>query len=158
TRYLSFDGGFFGLDDGSSCFFLGGGDGVEGVGGSVGGYVRCFDPRSPPQRPGGRQDCFYVVSQGPRIGGAPHLCLTPALRRHPEHDREGRQNCSELATEEPLEGDAHHSSLTSLSPASTSLWLERPSAFTMRPSARKRMRSAMVAAVASCVTMTVVWP
>ena len=46
----------------------------------------------------------------------------------------------------------------SRSASSTSAGVERPSSFTMRPSARNRMRSAIAAAFASWVTMIVVWP
>ena len=42
--------------------------------------------------------------------------------------------------------------------SSTSLWLASFNSRTISPSARKRMRSAITAARASCVTITVVWP
>src|SRR5206468_4605048 len=78
--------------------------------------------------------------------------------RHAQHDRERRQRGPELASEQPLERDADHLVVTSSSASRISCVVEGPSSLTIRPSARNRIRSAIVAAWASWVTMTVVWP
>ena len=80
-----------------------------------------------------------------------------ADHRDAEHDRDRGQRRAQLAAEQSLERDsdheprrAHHfEHLRRLAPVSSC---------TISPSARKRMRSAIAAARASCVTITVVWP
>ena len=54
--------------------------------------------------------------------------------------------------------DADHDRLTSSIALRMSWAAARWSSFTMHPSARNRTRSAIAAAFASCVTITVVWP
>src|SRR5207237_1241720 len=81
-----------------------------------------------------------------------------ADHRDAEHDRERRQRRAELPPGEALQGDAGHSALSSFITASTSAGSERGRSRTIRPSARKRTRSAIAAARGSWVTMTVVWP
>ena len=65
---------------------------------------------------------------------------------------------AQLAAEQALECDRDHFCVTSRSASMTSDELDGPSSRTTWPSARKRMRSAIAAAFASCVTMIVVWP
>jgi hypothetical protein len=65
---------------------------------------------------------------------------------------------TKLAAEQSLEGDADHLPLTSSIASRISRAVEGPRSLTIKPSARKRMRSAIAAAGASWVTMTVVWP
>ena len=81
-----------------------------------------------------------------------------ADHRDAEDDRDRRQRGAELAREQAAEGDAPHRSATSLRASRISVCDERPSSLTITPSARKRTRSAIVAARGSCVTITVVWP
>ena len=81
-----------------------------------------------------------------------------ADHRDAEHDRERRQNRAELAAEQSFEGDADHRVVTSWSVSRISCEVDGPRSLTIRPSARKRMRSAIAAACASWVTITVVWP
>src|SRR5262249_25643086 len=81
-----------------------------------------------------------------------------ADHRDAEHDRERGQRRPELAAEKALERDGDHRALTSSIAATTWPADEGPSSLTISPSARKRMRSAIAAACASCVTITVVWP
>ena len=86
--------------------------------------------------------------------------------RDAEHDRDRRQRRPQLAPEQARECDAHHERMPPLSPVTRcgSSWRgspparSAPSSSAIRPSARKRMRSAIAAAAASWVTITVVWP
>ena len=87
---------------------------------------------------------------GERVGPADH--------GDAEDDRQRGQRGAQLAAREAPERDPDHRALTSSIAASTSCALERPRSRTMRPSARKTMRSAIAAALGSCVTITVVWP
>ena len=82
-----------------------------------------------------------------------------ADHRDAEHDRERRQRRAELAAEQSLEGDADHRTRHLLQRLEDLVGVvDGPRSLTIRPSARKRMRSAIAAACASWVTMTVVWP
>ena len=83
------------------------------------------------------------------VGAADH--------RDAEHDRDRSEDGSQLAAEQALQCDEGHE-LRLLITVSTSSVLAPVSSLTMRPSAMKRMRSAITAARASCVTMTIVWP
>src|SRR5438105_1089151 len=90
-----------------------------------------------------------------RING---ICQHVCSRNHgyAQDNGDHGQDSAELAAEESAEGDASHprpfitSRISSIDPAAWSR--------TMRPSPRKTTRSAAEAAVASCVTMTIVWP
>ena len=75
-----------------------------------------------------------------------------------EDDRERRQRGPQLPSEQPFQRDADHRTVTASSASRISCVVEGPRSLTIRPSARNRMRSAIAAACASCVTMTVVWP
>ena len=86
------------------------------------------------------------------------LALTMALPGTRVRRRDGELRGAQLAAEQAFEGDARHRFATSRRASSTSVALERPSSRTTRPSARNRMRSAIAAALASWVTMIVVWP
>src|ERR1700754_1244200 len=78
--------------------------------------------------------------------------------RHADDDREGGQQCAELAARESLQRDGDHRPPTSSS-VSRILWaVDGPRSRTMSPSARNSTRSAIAAACASWVTITVVWP
>ena len=77
--------------------------------------------------------------------------------RDAEDDRDRGQCCAQLAPRHASQRDADHE-LSEFITASTSCWLAPRSSFTIRPSSRKRIRSAIEAARASCVTITVVWP
>ena len=81
-----------------------------------------------------------------------------ADHRDAEHDRERRQHRTELAPEQSFESDADHRLVTSSSVSRISGEVDGPRSLTIRPSARNRMRSAIAAACASWVTITVVWP
>jgi hypothetical protein len=103
-------------------------------------------------RVGVREDRVEALRDRVRedVGAADH--------RDAEHDRQRGERGTELASGQPLEGDGDHRPLTS-SIASRIWWaLARPSSFTTWPSARNRIRSAIAAAFASWVTITVVWP
>src|SRR5207244_11152696 len=79
--------------------------------------------------------------------------------RDAEHDREGAEGRPQLAAGQALERDARHQALTSSIAASTSACPKAPwMSPTTRPSSRKTTRSAIAAAWASCVTISVVWP
>src|SRR4029450_13937013 len=80
-----------------------------------------------------------------------------AHHRHAEDDCQRRQERAELPPREPAERDADHVSESSLTVSRMCSSSARPRSRTMSPSARKRTRSAIVAAFASCVTMTIVW-
>src|SRR5204863_431643 len=77
---------------------------------------------------------------------------------HPgaEHDRERGEDGAGLAAEQSFERDGNHRPLTSCMAASTSAAVEPRTSLTIWPSARKRIRSASAAALASWVTITVV--
>src|SRR5439155_8317034 len=77
--------------------------------------------------------------------------------RDAEHDREGRQRRAKLAPEQALECEAGHAEMRFIAARMAAESL-RASWSTIRPSARKKIRSAIEAAPASCVTITVVWP
>ena len=81
-----------------------------------------------------------------------------ADHRDAEDDRERRQRGPELPAEQALERDADHRTVTSSSVSRISCVVERPRSLTTAPSARNRTRSAIAAAWASWVTMTVVCP
>src|SRR5437762_7669229 len=81
-----------------------------------------------------------------------------AHHRDAEHDRQRRQHRANAAGEQPLESDAGHCPATSWIASITCAWEGRASDLAISPSARKSTRSAIVAATASCVTITVVWP
>src|SRR4029079_14676728 len=106
------------------------------------------------------------VGVGRRLGGQITEGLLQRVREHEragyhrdaDDDGEGGQQGAELAGREALEGNADHRPLTRSSVARMSWAVEAPRSSTMWPSARNRMRSAIAAACASCVTMTVVWP
>ena len=100
----------------------------------------------------GREDVVERLVDRVRedVGAADH--------RDAEHDRESREDRAQLPAREALESDLDHRPTSSFIAVSTSAAVERPRSLTMRPSARKRMRSAMAAARASCVTIRVVWP
>src|SRR3954454_1366857 len=75
-----------------------------------------------------------------------------------QHDRERSEGGAGLAAEQSFEGDGDHRPLTSCIAASTSAAVDPRTSLTISPSARKRIRSASAAALASWVTITVVWP
>src|SRR5439155_23705688 len=75
-----------------------------------------------------------------------------------EHDRERGEDGAGLAAEQSFERDGNHRPLTCCMAASTSAAVEPRTSLTIWPSARKRIRSASAAALASWVTITVVWP
>src|SRR5438046_841792 len=75
-----------------------------------------------------------------------------------EHDRERGEDGAGLAAEQSFERDGNHRALTSCMAASTSAAVEPRTSLTIWPSARKRIRSASAAALASWVPITVVWP
>ena len=81
-----------------------------------------------------------------------------ADHRDAEHDRERGERRAELAAEQAFEGDLDHRAVTASSASRISWADDGPRSLTIRPSARKRMRSAIAAAWASWVTITVVWP
>src|SRR6266508_6063685 len=105
----------------------------------VGVFVRLVDDRREGSRDRVRED----------------ICA--ADHRDAEHDRKRRQNRAELAPQQPFECDADHLDSSSMT-WSTSWASDGPRSLTIWPSARKRMRSAIAAARASWVTITVVWP
>ena len=80
-----------------------------------------------------------------------------ADHRDAEHDRDRRQRGAKLPTEQALQRELGHVS-SSLIALRISSWLDFARSRTTRPSARKRTRSAIVAARGSCVTITIVWP
>src|SRR3954471_4341359 len=81
-----------------------------------------------------------------------------ADHRDAQHDGQRGEQRAGLAAQEALDRDAGHHPVTSSS-VSRIVWAEDGArSLTMLPSARKRMRSAIAAACASCVTITVVWP
>src|SRR3989304_1040013 len=67
-----------------------------------------------------------------------------------EDDRKGREGGAELAPREALQRDANHLGASSFIAASTSEAVAFPMSLTISPSARKRMRSAIAEARASC--------
>ena len=83
-----------------------------------------------------------------------------ADHRDAEHDRDRRQRRPQLAAQQALERERRSRSRRARSiVARISCCARRGRGrWTIRPSARKRMRSAIAAARASCVTITVVWP
>src|SRR5580765_5899626 len=86
---------------------------------------------------------------GQDVGTADH--------RDAEDDRERSQDGAELSSEQSLDGYADHRESSSMT-AMTSLASDGPTSLTIFPSARNRILSAIAAARASCVTITVVWP
>ena len=70
----------------------------------------------------------------------------PAHHCDAEDDRDRSESRAELACGEAAKRDASHCSVNALSASRISDCDEGPSSFTIRPSARKRMRSAIVAA------------
>src|SRR2546423_7532798 len=95
------------------------------------------------------KDCFErrLDRVGEDISSADH--------RQAKHDRHRGENCAELAAEQALERDSDHEPSV-LMTSSTSADDASRSSLTISPSARKRMRSAIAAARASWVTITVV--
>ena len=87
---------------------------------------------------------------GEDVGAADH--------RDAEDDGQRGQEGAKLSPRQPLERDPGHLPLTSSIAWRISRAEEGPRSFTIRPSARKRTRSAIAAAWASWVTMTVVCP
>src|SRR5205085_6379459 len=81
-----------------------------------------------------------------------------ADHRDAEHDRERGQNRADAAGQQPLERNPGHCPVTSWIASITSACDGRASDLAIWPSARKRTRSAIVAATASWVTITVVCP
>src|SRR5205085_10068834 len=81
-----------------------------------------------------------------------------ADHRDADDDGERGQQCADLAARASLEGDGEHQRLTSSSVSRISCALDGPRSRTISPSARNRIRSAIAAAWASWVTITVVWP
>ena len=79
-----------------------------------------------------------------------------ADHRHADHDGQRRQQSADLATRDALQRDGDHRAVISSSVARISCADERPRSRTIRPSARNSTRSAIAAACASCVTITVV--
>jgi len=64
---------------------------------------------------------------------------------------------AQLAAEQSFERDGDHESSVLIT-SSTCAWLAPFNSWTINPSARNKIRSAMAAARGSCVTITVVWP
>src|SRR5207248_3536616 len=81
-----------------------------------------------------------------------------ADHRDAEDDRERGQRRAQLAARETPEREADHRPASSSITVSTSCAVTPPRSRTISPSSRKRIRSAIAAAFASCVTITVVWP
>ena len=81
-----------------------------------------------------------------------------AHHRDAEDDRKRREEGPQLAPGHAAERDLDHLRVISSSAASTACSSAPGSSLTISPSARKRIRSAVAAARASCVTMTSVWP
>src|SRR5207302_6077524 len=84
---------------------------------------------------------------GEDVGAAHH--------RHPQHHRDRRQAGAELAAEQSFERDARHDPRPLIT-SSTWFWLAPVSSLEISPSARNRIRSAITAARASWVTITMV--
>src|SRR5581483_59313 len=80
-----------------------------------------------------------------------------AHHRDAEDDRDRGERRAQLAAEQPRERDAGHEAARSIAARMSPAGLFGSSC-TISPSARNSTRSAIVAACASCVTMTVVWP
>src|SRR5581483_2444041 len=97
----------------------------------------------------GGEDAVEAVLDrvGENVGAAHH--------RDAEDDRERGQRRAQLAPEQALQGDLRHTEMRFIA-ARISAGSLRRSSSTIKPSARKRIRSAIAAAVASCVTITVV--
>src|SRR5581483_4958681 len=115
-----------------------------------------------PERTLGRDDRVRVLVHGredraergldrvrENVGAADH--------RDAEHDRDCGEDRPQLAPEQALQRDEGHD-VSVLITASTSSVLAPASSLTMSPSAMNKMRSAMTAARASWVTMTIVCP
>src|SRR5204863_6762186 len=81
-----------------------------------------------------------------------------ADHRDADDDGERGEHGADLAGRESLERDADHRWVTCSSASRISWALDWPRSRTMWPSARNTTRSAIAAAWASWVTMTVVWP
>src|SRR5439155_11806926 len=81
-----------------------------------------------------------------------------ADHRDTQDDRERGEDCAELAPREPAQRDPDHCSVTSLTVSRICCSSAAPRSLTMRPSARNKIRSAIVAPRASWVTMTMFWP
>ena len=82
----------------------------------------------------------------------------PLIVATPEDDRESRSGRSRsLRPQSARKRDPDHVPISSIA-AITVLASERGRSLTISPSSRKRIRSAIAAARASCVTITVVWP
>src|SRR3954466_8419287 len=80
-----------------------------------------------------------------------------ADHRHAQHDGQGGEQRAGLAAQQPLERNARHRPVTSSRVSRIVRAEVGPRSLTMFPSARNRMRSAIAAACASWVTITVVW-
>src|SRR3954465_13830027 len=81
-----------------------------------------------------------------------------ADHRDAQHDGHRGEERAGLAAQKALDRNARQRPVTS-SRVSRIVWaVEGPRSLTMFPSARNRMRSAIAAACASWVTITVVWP
>ena len=79
-----------------------------------------------------------------------------AHHRDADHDSEGGQQRADLAGRETLQSDSDHRPLTSSSTSRMRWALQAPMSRAMFPSARNSTRSAIAAACASWVTITVV--
>ena len=132
-------------------------------------------PHTPSERCGERRRQYLVAAPerrragnhgvGARVGGGEDAVepLLDRVREHvgaadhrdAEHDRERAQGSPELSPEQSFEGDLDHAEMRFIA-ARIAAGSLRASSSTISPSARKRIRSAIAAAPASCVTITVV--
>ena len=99
-----------------------------------------------------------------RVLVEPVECLCDGVRqdvgaadhRHPEHDRQCGERGAQLAAPQPLDRGGDHRFLSPSIVSSTWCSLRPWTSSTIDPSARNRMRSAIAAALASWVTISVV--